>query len=249
MKRYFYKLVIEYDGTDFCGWQVQPNKRTVQGEIEKAISAITRTPVRIFGAGRTDSGVHARMQIASFYLDKLIDHREVETRLNRMLPKDIAIKKLVRAAVGFNPRRQATLRTYRYFIAEDRNPFLRRFSYHIGRKLNIDKLNDGAALFEGEHDFGSLCKQSSRKQNNYCVVHKSRWFRRGRLVCYEISADRFLHNMVRRIVGVMLAYEQTKLSLTQIKAILNNNFDEQVKFNAPPCGLILHEIKFGKVKK
>ncbi len=247
MNRYQYKLIIEYDGTDFCGWQVQPGKRTVQGELERALSIIAGSKVKTYAAGRTDSGVHARMQIATFFLEKSISPQIIHSRLARMLPKDMAVIRTTRAKPGFNPRREATRRTYRYYIAETPAPLKRRYSYYYGRPLDLEKLNRCAAVFVGEHDFGLLCKRSSRKPNNVCIIFRSRWFRRSGMLCYEVSADRFLHNMVRRIVGVMLAFERSKLSLTQIEAILNNSFDDQVKYNVPACGLILHEVKFGKV--
>jgi len=249
MAGFQYKLIIEYDGTDFCGWQVQPGKRTVQGELEKALSIIAGSKVKTYAAGRTDSGVHARMQVATFFLEKWIPPPVIQSRLARMLPKDMAVIRAAKAKPGFNPRREATRRIYRYYIAEAPAPLRRRYSYYYGRSLDLNELNRCAAVFKGEHDFSLLCKRSSRKLNNVCIIFESRWFRRSGMICYEVCADRFLHNMVRRIVGVMLAYERSKLSLTQIEAILNNSFDDQVKYNVPACGLILHEIRFGKAGK
>jgi len=249
MKQYFYKLLVEYDGAEFCGWQIQPGRRTVQGEVRKFIEIYTHQPIKLVGAGRTDSGVHAVGQVCSISLNADFPPEELLYRLNCMLPRDIGIRKISRAPSDFDPRHWATARTYRYFISETPRPMLRFYSYQSHRELHIDRLNRAAKLFKGEHDFILLCKRISRKENNNCLVYKSRWFRYGGLLIYEVTANRFLHHMVRRMIGLMLAYESAKLRLTQIKAFLNNRAEDNARFSVPACGLVLNEVTFGKVKK
>jgi len=247
MSKYCYKLIIEYDGTDFSGWQIQPEKRTVQEVLQNAIRLLTRDKTIVHGAGRTDTGVHAEGQVASFSSDKYIKPVDLFYRLNRMLPDDIAVKKIVRVAKGFDPRRNAFSRAYRYYIAESPQALNRHNRYQSYRSLNINILNMAAALFLGEHDFTAFCKTKSLKQDNHCQVYVSRWFRYGGALIYEVKANRFLHHMVRRLVGTMLALENSKLGLTHIKAFLNNKGG--ARYNVPAKGLILINVNYRRDKQ
>jgi len=249
MKQFYYKMIVEYDGTEFSGWQIQPGKRTVQGELKNFIEIYTRQEIKLVGAGRTDSGVHAVGQVCSFSTNIDYPPEELHYRLNRMLPHDIAIRKLNRTYIGFDPRRRATMRDYRYYISENPKPLARHYSFRSYRVLNIQKLNRVARLYLGKHDFSLFCKAVSRKENNECIIFKSRWFRYDGLLIYEVAADRFLHHMVRRMVGLMLAYEKSKINLTQFEAFLNNRTKDEVRFSVPACGLVLNEVTFGKVKR
>lgn len=247
MRKFYYKVTVEYDGTNFLGWQIQPGKRTVQAVLKDAIEKYTRQRIRLIGAGRTDAGVHAVGQVCSFNLSKDVPADELYYRLNRILPEDIGIKKIIGISDGFNPRRDAIWRRYRYYISESPRPLLRHFHYQYHRRLNIDILNRAARLFLGRHDFTSFCKRKSLKEDNRCKVYVSRWFRYGEALIYEVMADRFLHHMVRRMVGIMLAVEGSKLGLTRIKAFLNDK--ENVRFSIPACGLVLNEIRYRKDKR
>jgi tRNA pseudouridine38-40 synthase len=249
MKQFFYKMVVEYDGTEFSGWQIQPGKRTVQGELQNFIEIYTRQEIKLLGSGRTDSGVHALGQVCSFSTNTDFPPEELIYRLNQMLPRDIGIRQLSRTNPGFDPRRRATMRNYRYYISESPRPLARFYSYRINRELDIRRLNRVAKLYLGKHDFALFCKAVSRKDNNECIIFKSRWYRYGGLLIYEVTADRYLHHMVRRMVGLMLAYEKAKINLTQIETFLNNRTKEEVRFSVPACGLVLNEVTFGRVKK
>lgn len=249
MKQFYYKMVVEYDGTEFSGWQIQPGKRTVQGEVQKFIEIYTRQEIKLLGSGRTDSGVHALGQVCSFSTNTDYPPEELIYRLNQMLPRDIGIRQLSRTYPGFDPRHRATMRNYRYYISERPRPLARLYSYRSNRELDIQRLNRAARQYLGKHDFSLFCKAVSRKENNECIIFKSCWFRYGGLLIYEVTADRYLHHMVRRMVGLMLAYEKAKINLTQIEAFLNNRTKEEVRFSAPACGLVLNEVTFGRVKK
>lgn len=246
MSRFYYKMVVEYDGTNFLGWQIQPRKRTVHAVLKDAIEKYTRQRVRLTGAGRTDAGVHAIGQVCSFDLNEKIPADELYYRLNRILPDDVGVKKIVNVSGGFDPRRDAIWRRYRYYISESPRPLARYHQYQHHRRLNIDILNKAARLFSGRHDFTSFCKRKSLKEDNHCRIFISRWFRYGGALIYEVRADRFLHHMVRRMVGSMLAVEGAKLNLTQIKAFLNNKGN--VRFSIPACGLVLEEVRYRKDK-
>ncbi|OQX91600.1 MAG: tRNA pseudouridine(38-40) synthase TruA [candidate division Zixibacteria bacterium 4484_95] len=247
MSGFYYKMIVEYDGTNFSGWQIQPRKRTVQAVLKDAIEKYTRQRVRLTGAGRTDAGVHATGQVCSFGLLKKMPVDELYYRINRILPDDIGVKEIVNVSDGFDPRRDAIWRKYRYYISEYPQPLVRYYQYQYRRRLNIDILNKAARLFLGCHDFTAFCKRKSLKERSYCKVYVSRWFRYGGALIYEIIADRFLHHMVRRIVGVMLAVENAKLNLTHIKMFLDNK--DNVRFSIPACGLVLTEVRYRKDKK
>jgi tRNA pseudouridine38-40 synthase len=247
MGKYYYKLIVEYDGTDFSGWQIQPEKRTVQDILQNTVRLLTREKAILLGAGRTDAGVHAEGQVAAFSLDKFIEPAELYYRLNRMLPDDIAIKKITPAKDRFDPRRDAYSRIYRYYIAESPNALYRHIHYQSYRPLNIDILNKAAALFRGNHDFTAFCKTKSLKQDNHCEVYVSRWFRYSGALIYEVKANRFLHHMVRRLVGAMIAVENSKIGLTHIKAFLNNKGG--AKYNAPARGLVLIKVNYRRERQ
>lgn len=246
MLKYRYKLLIEYDGTEFSGWQIQPAKRTVQAIIQKALSLYTREKIKLIGAGRTDTGVHAIGQVGAFSIEKYFEPSNLLYRINCILPDDISIKKINMVTSDFDPRRDAISRTYRYYIAESPQALLRHTHFQFYRKLDMQLLNKAAELFLGEHDFTSFCRQKSLKDNNRCRVQASRWFRHNGSLIYEITANRFLHNMVRRIVGTLLAAEAAKIDLTQIEAFVNNKGN--VRYSAEAKGLVLIKIAYRREK-
>jgi len=244
MSLYRYKMIVEYDGTNYAGWQIQPNLKTVQSEIQNMLKSFFREDIKLAGAGRTDSGVHAAGQVCSFTSSVKNDCDDIAYRLNRMLPDDIAVRKVSMADLDFNPR-YASSRVYRYYVAESPDVQKRHFRYRLHKSLNIDRLKRSAQMFLGKHDFSAFCKSQSLKENNDCYILKSDWFRYDRALIYEIEGNRFLHNMVRRIVGVMFNYEQKKINLTHIRKFLNNN--EMVKYPVPANGLVLKEVKYGRI--
>ena len=244
MTRIYYKMIVEYDGTDFSGWQIQPKKRTVQGILQDTVEKYTRQTIKLLGSGRTDAGVHATSQVCSFYTERYFEPDQLYYRLNRMLPDDIAVKKVTRTFYGFDPRRNAVSRTYRYCIAESPSAINRHVQGRFYRRFDIKILNKAAKLFKGKHDFTAFCKQKSLKEDNRCHVMVSRWFRYGGALIYEVTANRFLHNMVRRMVATMLEVENARISLTHVKTFLNNK--ENVRYTVPANGLILTQVKYGR---
>jgi len=242
--KFNHKMIVEYDGTNFNGWQIQPGKRTVQGTLQSAISTYTREKISVLGAGRTDAGVHAIWQVCAFKLSKSHRPADLRFRLNQILPADVKIIKALHADATFDPRRGATTRTYKYYIAEKPAPLMRHFRYQPGQSLEIRILNRAAALLQGEHDFTAFCRRKSLKVDNRCRVYLSRWFRYQGALIYQVTANRFLHHMVRRMVGGMLAVARSKISLTQFKRYLNNK--DEVRFSVPAAGLILTRVTYGK---
>jgi tRNA pseudouridine38-40 synthase len=185
--------------------------------------------------------------VVSFGLTDYIEPEELYYRLNRILSDDIAVKQVSLTHSDFDPRREATSRLYRYFIAETPQALNRRQCCQLHRRLDIARLNKAAAVFKGRHDFSSFCRQKSLKDDNHCRVLKSRWYRYSGLLTYEVEADRFLHHMVRRLVGAMLAVEESRISLTQLKDYLN--IKANVKYSVPALGLILIKVNYRRERK
>jgi tRNA pseudouridine38-40 synthase len=239
-----YLLSIQYDGTNYCGWQSQSNCRTVQQEIEKAISIIVKEDIKIIGAGRTDAGVHAIDQKANFRTEKLIDIYKFKYSLNSLLPKDISILDVVEVPESFHARFDAKKRTYIYLITKIKSPFYFNYSYHYPFKLDTDYLNDISETLVGENDFSSFCKKSDDVENKICNVFKARWYRKDDLTFFKISANRFLRGMVRAIVGTLLMAEKNKYSKEQLNFILTNQNRELAGENVPAKGLFLYKVEY-----
>uniref|UniRef100_A0A7C4YRJ5 tRNA pseudouridine synthase A n=1 Tax=candidate division WOR-3 bacterium TaxID=2052148 RepID=A0A7C4YRJ5_UNCW3 len=232
------KIIIEYDGTDFYGWQTQPHKRTVQGEIKNAIKKITGEDVRIIGAARTDKGVHAVGQVANFFLKKEIKNDELKKGLNAVLPEDIYIKELEEVYEDFHSRFYAKSRLYKYFIFCGKSPLRRRFSWEFERFIEIDKANEIASLFLKEADF----KYLSTKDEGLCNVLVSRFYKDNEYIVYEIEANRFLRRMVRHILGVIISVYLGKFNILHIDDIFKGR--KKCLLLPPPQGLYLWEVKY-----
>ncbi len=239
-----YKCVVEYDGTDFCGWQVQPNLRTVQGEIEKAASKMAKSPVKVIAAGRTDAGVHAVGQMVSIRIDRDWTADVVRKGVNSLLPPDILIKQCKRVPDGFNARFDAISRQYRYQIYTGRSALKRNRFWCIETEFEFDKLAELASSVSGEHDFGSFCVLKSQKESNICRVTKSCWTKRGNEYTFHVVANRFLHGMVRSLVGTMVKVAGGQLSESQFRRLLSKPHRSAQVFTAPPQGLTLVKVKY-----
>jgi len=207
-----YKLTIQYDGTDFHGWQVQENDRTIQGEIERVISTIEGEPVRVTGSGRTDAGVHAEGQVANVVLNKPYTPNKLQRAINGNLWRDIRIMNVEEVPDEFHARFSAKQKTYVYRVvnAPVMSPFWRRFAHHEGRPLDMAKMNDAARHFLGEHDWSAFASAHSdgegRVRNVKTLNITSRWDDRAKaaLIEFEITANGFLRYMVRSIVGTLI---------------------------------------------
>lgn len=248
------KLVIEYDGSRFCGWQSQKNGDSVQDEIERAVNKTTGHTIDLIGAGRTDAGVHALGQVANFKIDHNLEVLRYKEALNFYLPKSIRIKSATETALSFHARYDATFRRYRYLVSEgEKSALYYGQRWETGEKIDLELLKAAAKLVSGEHDFTSFCVVSSRKEDNYCRIERSEWRSLGPLLVYEIRGNRFLHSMIRSLVGSMInlslrTHDKNKLNLTlaQFENIIKSGTEERMTFTAPAHGLYLVSVGYDK---
>jgi tRNA pseudouridine38-40 synthase len=238
------KLTIEYDGTDFVGWQIQENGRSVQAEIEQALDRILRERHSVIGSGRTDAGVHARAQVAHCRVMMSVNIRELHHSLNSVLPDDIAITDIEEVPESFHARYSAVERRYKYFISEKRRPLYRRYDWWVKYALDIDLMNRCADIIKGEHDFASFCRTKAEVNHHCCVVSNAIWTKDDHRWIFDIAADRFLHGMVRTLVGTMVDVGRGFLSLEDFFSILNERDRRAARMAAPPQGLFLWEVKY-----
>jgi len=249
------RLVIAYDGADFHGWQRQPHAPTIQEALETAIARITGGPVKLYGSGRTDAGVHAAGQVANFETLCSIPCGSLLKALNGILPAAIRVKEAEEAPVTFHARYNAASKTYRYRILQAPicPPFLARYVYHHPYPLNCRRMAKAARLLEGEHDFTSFAGSDPANKNkkgqiasNVRQVFKSSLAVRKELslVVYEVRGSGFLHHMVRNIVGTLLEVGNGKLRPEDLPAILEARDRSQAGATAPACGLCLVRVEY-----
>ena len=249
MMRYF--IYLSYNGANYCGWQIQPNGNTVQETIEKALSTVFRTPTPIVGAGRTDAGVHARMMVAHFDAQPgTFDVEKLSEKLNRMLPKDIAIYKILEVATDAHARFDATSRLYRYYVTTEKDPFMHPFRYKVHGEIDIDNMNACAAVLSEYTDFTSFSKLHTDVKTNNCKIKFAYWENIGNDYVFTIKADRFLRNMVRSIVGTLLDAGRGKLSPDGMRKIIEAKDRGAAGTSVPGEALFLEEITYDdKVNK
>jgi tRNA pseudouridine38-40 synthase len=238
------KLEIEYDGTDFHGWQIQPNLRTVQGEIQEKLETILGHNVNLIGAGRTDVGVHAWGQVANFKTTSELDKKSIINGLNGLLPDDIVIKKAQDVNLNFNSRYDAKSRLYKYRIHLGRTAILRNYVWKVSYSLNLENIFEATERIEGEHDFSSFCVAESTKDNNVCNVFSANWEKSGDELIFKIEADRFLHTMVRSLVGTLVEVGRGYFSVSDFVNIMEAKDRKKAGPTAPACGLYLAEVKY-----
>jgi tRNA pseudouridine38-40 synthase len=241
-------LRLEYMGTDFNGWQIQAKGRTVQGVLSECLARFLKEDIVPVGSGRTDSGVHALAQYAGFRTSSTMKTSEIQHRLNRMLPDDVIVTGCREVPPVFNARRDAVARSYRYLISEKLSALNRYFSWVTAGRLDLDLLNRMAGIVEKSRVFVNFCKVKSRKSDNRCRIMKSRWTRRGGFLRYDITADRFLHNMVRLLIGTMVAVADGKMPVDDFKHLFQPKIDSKSKYIAPACGLYLVGVKYKGIK-
>lgn len=240
-----YQLKIAYDGTDFFGFQRQGDTRTVQGEIEKALSRIGWEGRTIFGAGRTDTGVHASGQMIAFDHEWHHGCEAMRNALNAQLPNDIAVHAVKVAAEGFHPRYSATSRCYHYriYCQPDRDPLINRFSWQVWPPVEPEKMRAAAKLMEGTHDFGAFGKPPKPGGHTIRTVLETDVFDRDGEYVFEIRANAFLYHMVRRTVFILVKIAQDKWSVEQLKAGIETQI-EQIPGLAKPHGLSLVDVSY-----
>ena len=239
-----FKLVIEYDGTDFAGWQVQPGKRTVQGELERSLSQLTQERVTVNAAGRTDAGVHARGQVGNFHLA----HDRVPEMIyrggNALLPLDIRILAAERIHSTFHARFDAQNRIYRYVISPMVTAIDRRYAWHVRERLDLEAMKACCGVIVGERDFRSFTPSRSDLKHGLCRVNWALWRVRHGWLSFEISANRFLHHMVRILVGTMVEIGRGKRAVGELTAILNAGDRRAAGPTAPAHGLFLLRVEY-----
>lgn len=247
------KLTLAYDGTDFAGWQRQKNARSVQEELENALGKMHGHKVRVTGAGRTDSGVHARGQVAGFFTDiASIPAGKFALALNRLLPRDLRILESIDAPAGFHARFDASCRSYRYFIRTDANadPFASRYAWFIHRSPRLQALDAMAGLLRGEKDFSTFAYARDPSPSKCRFVRDSAFWFEGECLVFGVSANAFLWRMVRSLVGSMIAFEaeargDAAAAREFMRSALESRDRERAGPTAPPEGLFLWSVEYG----
>jgi tRNA pseudouridine38-40 synthase len=242
-----YKLIIQYDGGRYKGWQrLGDSDSTIQGKIEHVLTEMLQRRIEITGCSRTDAGVHTYFQVANFKNKEEINEAEIKSYLNRFLPQDISIIEVERVPERFHARLNAKTKTYLYQICNEEhgNPFLRRYSMYLSQKLNLDAIRKAAGYFLGSHDFTAFTNAKSKtksmeRQINSIVIKKS-----DGLIQIRICGNGFLHNMVRRMVGVMIQAGLGETQPESVPALLLQKQRSDVGITAEACGLILEKIEY-----
>ncbi|GAB6283493.1 MAG: tRNA pseudouridine(38-40) synthase TruA [Ignavibacterium sp.] len=239
-----YKIIIQYDGTNYAGWQIQKNKITVQQKITEALEILCKEKINLIGAGRTDSGVHALGQVANFKTNLNLDLYKFRYSLNSILPEDISINRINEVNENFHSRYDAKNRTYLYLISNHKSPFLNSYSLFLNDKIDIKKLNLLSNILIGEYDFSALSKIYKTKVNKICKIFSANWkFQKG-IYIFKIEGNRFLHGMVRIIVGTLLSLLNKTNSEELLKEILIKQKKDFVGKSVSPRGLFLYKIKY-----
>ena len=240
--RYF--IEIAYNGKKYHGWQKQPDDITVQEVIEKSIAIILQEDIKIVGAGRTDAGVHAKQLFAHFDCQKKINTTELVFKLNTLLPKDISVQEIFQVSDKAHARFDAIEREYEYIITFKKNPFYEDFSYLLHHQPNIKLMNDAANELMNYTDFQCFSRSKTDVKTYYCSIKKAYWKFDGSRLIFTISADRFLRNMVRAIVGTLLDVGMEKTSLEQFRKIIDDKDRSNAGTSAPAKGLFLMRVVY-----
>lgn len=238
------KITIEFDGTNYAGWQFQPGLPNIQNEIEQALFKLVQQKTNVTGAGRTDAGVHATGMIANFFTESKFAVDIFYKGINRFLPPDIRILDAAEVDLGFNARFAAKFRKYRYSISTKRHALNRLYSTYVKYRLDFDALQAASRELVGIHDFRSFCCTRVELPHYLCHVFALNWHRKPDEWVLEIVANRFLHNMVRIIVGTLINVGRAKISPTDLKAILAGRDRRLAGLTAPPQGLTLVEVGY-----
>ena len=240
------KIIIEYDGKDFNGWQKQPNKLNIQGEIERAIEEITGEKVDLIASGRTDAGVHALAQVANFKIEKDIPIEKIPYALNSKLKKSIRVKSAEEVDEKFHSRYTCKRKTYRYVINNSLQgtAIYRNLQYHFPEKLDEEKMNKGIKYLIGEHDFKSFKASGTSSKSSVRTIYDAKVTREGEIVTIELTGNGFLYNMVRIISGTLVDVGIGKIKLEEVKEILEAKDRLKAGKTLPPTGLYLVDVKY-----
>lgn len=234
---------ISYKGTNYHGWQTQPNGMTVQEKIEKALAVLLKGKIAITGSGRTDAGVHAKQQIGHFDFDQ-IDREKLVYKLNSFLPNDIAINSIRPVVPDANARFSASSRTYHYHIHQSKNPFNMGGSYYFKPELNIDEINESCEIIKNWQNFECFSRVHTEVNHFNCDIFEAVWIQEKNKHVFKVSANRFLRGMVRAMVGTLLDIGLGKKSISDLHHILASNDRKLAGRAVPPEGLFLQEVSY-----
>lgn len=243
------KIVVAYEGTNYCGWQIQPNGITIEEVLDKALSKLTGEDIRVIGASRTDSGVHALGNVAVFDTKSQIPPERIAYALNQKLPEDIVIVKSEEVPADWHPRYQnEVIKTYEYHIynAPVPNPLKRKYSTFVSFPMDVEKMRQGAAHLVGEHDFVSFCNVRTNAEDTVRTVHEIQIDQKGADITIRITGNGFLYNMVRIIAGTLIRVGRGFYTPERVKEILAAKKRTEAGVTAPPNGLVLVEIHYGE---
>lgn len=240
------KLTIAYDGTNYCGWQIQPNGITVEEVLNKALQKLTGEPILVIGASRTDSGVHAMGNVAVFDTNTTIPSERIAAALNQRLPEDIVITKSEEVPLDFHPRYCNCSKTYEYHIINTRIPVptKRLTNYFVSYQLDLDKMRQAASYLVGEHDFVSFCNVRTDVENTVRTITALDILQHGEEITIRITGNGFLYNMVRIIVGTLIRVGRGFYEPGKVKEILEAKDRKAAGVTAPAHGLMLMEIRY-----
>ena len=243
-----WKLELEYEGTRYRGWQMQHNAKSIQGEMQDAARQLFESKVEIYGAGRTDAGVHAISQIVHLKVPEIrtnLTPRQIQYGFNDNLPHDINVLKVTNAPDSFHARHDAVARYYFFQIATRRTAMAKNFVWWVKDELDADAMNQAAAMLVGKYDFVSFCElEEGKKQSTIVKVDHAEVFRDGELICFRIGASHFLWKMVRRIVGMLAEVGRGNLTYDAFERLLKFKSDVPAKFTSPPSGLFLEKVLY-----
>ncbi len=242
-----YRLVVAYDGSKYKGWQrLGDTDKTIQGKLEKALSRLLEKEIEVDGASRTDAGVHARGQVASFHLNEVLECKELMADLNKYLPDDIMVQEFEEASERFHSRYNASGKSYVYQIwnSEKVDPFMRSYHTHVAEPLDIKKMRKAAALFIGEHDFTTFTSAKAKKKSMVRNVTSIHIDQTDEEMLIKISGNGFLHNQVRRMVGVLIDIGTGKREPSVIPALIVAKDRAKCGVTAPAHGLFLEKVKY-----
>lgn len=245
--RYFIKLA--YNGTQYHGWQYQPNASSVQETMNKAVSTLLNTDINLMGAGRTDTGVHAKVMYAHFDFDASFEITKLVHKLNSYLPKDIVVYDIISVADEAHSRFDATKRTYEYHINTFKDPFLQELSWYFHQKLDVDLMNEAAKILFKHTDFQCFSKVNTDVNTFDCTIFEAHWKQESNKLVFTISANRFLRNMVRSIVGTLVNIGLHKITLDDFHTIIEGKNRDKAGFSVPAHGLYLTEIDYDYITK
>lgn len=241
--RYF--ITFSYDGTAYHGWQIQPHSLSVQEELQKAMSTLLRKPMEVIGAGRTDTGVHARKMVAHFDYDEEVDCPQLVYKLNKLLPRDIAVQQVEPVAEDMHARFSAKSRTYHYYVHMGKNPFLRSYSWQVYGNIDFELMNQAASVLMEYKDFTSFSKVNTDTKTNDCTITEAHWDRVGEdQWCFTITANRFLRNMVRAIVGTLMEVGRGRMTIEQLRRVIDAKDRCCAGDSVPGNALFLVQVKY-----